>query len=200
MSGPTWTPDNSYSNWSRVAPTGAGSGIMEEDYALGSVLSINLTYTDGYYPRKSVLTTKGDIYAASAASNPIRVGVGTDGQVLTADTASAGGVKWTTISAGSGIVRVIPVPVTVSTTMATAANTDYVYLCNNTAGITMTLPSAASHTRMYTVKRINTGQVMIATTGNVLIDGVNGTASPYLIATQYESISLISDGTSWYIV
>lgn len=43
---------------------------------------------------KSTLTTKGDIYAATGASVPARVSVGTDGQVLTADSASAAGVKW----------------------------------------------------------------------------------------------------------
>src|SRR4051812_1599008 len=43
---------------------------------------------------KATLTTKGDIYAASAASTPARVGVGADGTVLTADAASAAGVKW----------------------------------------------------------------------------------------------------------
>jgi len=45
---------------------------------------------------KATLTTKGDIYAATAANTPARVAVGTDGQVLVADAASAAGVKWST--------------------------------------------------------------------------------------------------------
>jgi hypothetical protein len=44
---------------------------------------------------KSTLTTKGDIYAATAASTPARVGVGADGTVLTADSAQASGMTWT---------------------------------------------------------------------------------------------------------
>ena len=43
----------------------------------------------------SPVTTKGDIIARSSTSN-IRVAVGSDGQVLTADSASTAGVKWTT--------------------------------------------------------------------------------------------------------
>lgn len=50
---------------------------------------------------KATLTTKGDIYAATAASTPARVGVGDNGQVLTADSTQAAGVKWATPS-GSG--------------------------------------------------------------------------------------------------
>lgn len=51
---------------------------------------------------KSLLTTKGDVIAATAANTPARVGVGSDGQVLTADAASAAGVKWATPSGGGG--------------------------------------------------------------------------------------------------
>jgi len=43
---------------------------------------------------QSFATTKGDILAATSASSLSRFGIGTDGQVLTADSTQAAGMKW----------------------------------------------------------------------------------------------------------
>ena len=49
---------------------------------------------------KATLTTKGDIYAATAASTPDRLAVGANDTVLTADSTAATGLKWATPAAG----------------------------------------------------------------------------------------------------
>jgi len=43
---------------------------------------------------KSTLTTKGDIYVATGSATVVRQSVGTDGHVLTADSAQTNGLKW----------------------------------------------------------------------------------------------------------
>lgn len=53
---------------------------------------------------KATLTTKGDVYVASGAASPVRVGVGSDGQVLTADSTQAAGVSWTTLQTASPLL------------------------------------------------------------------------------------------------
>lgn len=79
--------------------------------------------TDG---ANALLTTladaKGDLLAASAADTFVRVAVGTNGQVLKADSAAAGGVSWLTLTGGGDMVGAnnlseITVPATARTNL-----------------------------------------------------------------------------------
>jgi hypothetical protein len=49
---------------------------------------------------KSIATTKGDIVVATGSGTFVRQGVGTNGQVLTANSAQADGVEWASVAAG----------------------------------------------------------------------------------------------------
>ena len=89
---------------SRAVVTGASSELAsatttatEIGYVNGVTSAIQ-TQLDAKIA-KATLTTKGDIYAATASATVDRVGIGTDGQVLTADAASTPGLKWATPSA-----------------------------------------------------------------------------------------------------
>ena len=55
----------------------------------------------------TLLTAKGSIIGASAASTPTALAVGTNGQVLTANSATASGLQWVTPSSGAGTVTSI---------------------------------------------------------------------------------------------
>ena len=78
--------------------------------APSTVSSTELGYLDGVTSAiqtqvdaktaKATLTTKGDIYAATATSTPARLAVGANDTVLTADSAEATGLKWATPSSG----------------------------------------------------------------------------------------------------
>jgi hypothetical protein len=78
--------------------------------ALGAVTATELAFVDGVTSAiqtqldaktaKSTLTTKGDLYAATAASTPARLAVGANGTVLTAASGQATGLEWATPSSG----------------------------------------------------------------------------------------------------
>ena len=72
--------------------------------------------------------------------------------------------------------------------------------CDASGGaFTITLPAAASHTgRVYHIKKIDSSASAVTVDGNgsETIDG----GLTALIATQYECISIISNGTVWWVI
>ena len=54
--------------------------------------------------QNAIVDAKGDLIAATAADTPARLAVGTNGQVLTADSTAATGLAWATASTGSANV------------------------------------------------------------------------------------------------
>ncbi len=54
--------------------------------------------------QNTIVDAKGDLIAASASDTPARLAVGTNGQVLTADSTAATGLAWATASSGSAQV------------------------------------------------------------------------------------------------
>ena len=77
---------------------------------------------------------------------------------------------------------------------------DYAILANSTSGaITINLPTAAILAgRIFVFKRVNAGanNVVIDPAASETIDG----AATYTLSAQWASVTIISDGTNWFII
>ena len=85
----------------------------------------------------TLLTTKGDLISATAASTVARLGVGTNGQVLTADSTASTGLAWATAAAGGKVLQVVMGSTSTLVTNATTSHVD--------SGLSLAItPSAAT--------------------------------------------------------
>ncbi len=73
---------------------------------------------------KSALTAKGSLVSASAVNVPQTLAVGTNGQVLTANSATASGLQWTTLTAPSASSETVSGLVELATAAETETGTD----------------------------------------------------------------------------
>ncbi len=107
----------------------------------GQVLSktsgTNMDFTWVTPTDQTPLTTKGDLFTFSTVD--ARLGVGTNGQTLVADSTAATGLKWATPSGGGKLLQVVSATTTSSYSNATTTFTDVTGL---TATITPTLATS----------------------------------------------------------
>lgn len=87
--------------------------------------------------QNAIVDAKGDLIVASAADTPARLAVGTNGYVLTADSAETTGVKWAAPAGGGKVLQVVMDDRNGSTTITSTTMTD--------SGLEVTItPSSAS--------------------------------------------------------
>lgn len=86
------------------------------------------------------------------------------------------------------------------TASATLTTSQTVVLCDATSGaITATLPAAAGNTgKRYFIKKTDSSANAVTVDGNGA-ETIDDTATQVL-ASQYDSIEIVSDGTEWWII
>jgi hypothetical protein len=139
---------------------------------------------------KALVTAKGDIVGATASGVPDNLAVGSNGQILTADSTEAMGIKWAT-------------PTTLSLTINAQTGTTYTIVSgdlnklvtlNNASAVTVTIPNGVFSTgQQINFQQIGAGQVTFASDGTTTFTGV-GTK----LRAQYSASTLICTGTNTF--
>jgi len=154
------------------------------------------TPTDTTKQPVATLTTKGDIYAATAASTVTRLGVGSDRQNLVADSTASTGMKWQyegelTLNAQTGTTY----------TLVLTDSAKFVTLSNASA-ITATVPPNSSVAfptgTQVNLMQLGAGQVTVAAGSGVTLRSAGTlvkTSAQYAVATL---LKIASD--EWVLV
>ena len=170
---------------------------------------------DGAIP-ESIVTTKGDVLAASASGVVARVALGSNGYVLTADSTQTAGIKWAAVSneipsqTGNGGEYLTTDGSTVSWSpinIAINAKTDNYTLIASDAGKLITMTSSSNKTitvpngifavgQQIAVAGLGTGVVTIDSDGTSVLYATPGT----LLRTQYSTAALICIASNTFLL
>lgn len=105
------------------------------------------------------------------------------------------GTNWvngTVVGGGGGITREV-YSIAVNDTALDTANTDFTYFVSG--GATLTMPTAVGNTNEYNIKNTSAGNITINFTG---LETGEGQTS--LIVPAYNSVTLHSDNSNWWVV
>jgi len=182
---------------SGTAPLKFTSGTLMTTPETGAVEfntnSLYFTITTGTARKKVAMYddaagATGDLYYRDASGNFVRLGIGSNGQTLKV----AGGIPvWSAANNLSTATK---------TSSYTISATDVVIFANaSSASVAISLPTASSMAgyRFYIKRTDNSANTCSVTrSGTDTIDGMTS----FTIDQQYTSMTVVSDGSAWYII
>jgi len=194
----SWQPlPTSSANMIGVGPSVVG-GLLEYTGTGGLNTAPNGFLTTDLLTRQT-LTAKGDLITASSVGIKSLLPVGSDSQVLTADSASTGGMKWSTAVSHPYASRILP-------TSGAVNLSDNIMTANNAGGgtLTMTLPDVTTTNGKVFILISQVNEAVSFTTAVLADKIVNGGGVEVDTITspvgQHNRIQVVSNGVFYYVM
>ena len=143
--------------------------------------------------QNAIVDAKGDLIAATANDTPARLAVGTNGQVLTADSTAATGLAWATSTSGMALITTGTLSATTSLSINncfTSTYRNYVLVLNVTGagaeGISFRLrASSTDATSNYNYQYVEAKSTTVsaarsAGAATILLSAIRGTGNTYV--------------------
>ena len=137
----------------------------------------------------SILAAKGDLITATGSATAVRLGVGTNGQMLAADSTQSAGIKWST-----PVTLEVTINPKVASYTLIATDVNKLITMSSATAVTLTVPNGIfTAGQVVNVQQIGAGQVTIANDGTTTITGT-GTK----LRAQYSAATLLCIGTNTF--
>ena len=205
------------------------SGSTAITHASGATVRHVLTSNDLDYfntaLQPSQLTAKGALITATAASTASTLSVGSNGQVLTADSTEAKGIKWATPTAlpsqtgNSGkylstdgsttswaaAVATLNVTFNAQTgttyTLVTADANNKIVTLSNAGAITLTVPNGVFTTgQQINIQQIGVGQVTVVSDGTTVLTSTGATSTAPALRARYSAATIVCTSSNNFTV
>ena len=204
------------------------AGTSQITHASGATVRHVLTSDDLDYFNTALqpaqLTAKGALITATAAATASTLSVGTNGQVLTADSTEARGIKWATPSslpsqtgnAGkylstdgtttSWAAAVATLNVTFNAQTGTtyslvAGDVNKLVTLSNAGAITLTVPNGIFTTgQQINIQQLGVGQVTVVSDGTTVLTSTGATSTAPKLRARYSAATIICTSSNNFTV